>query len=163
MAYSDPNFNVTSQENVVGANPSSAVSLGTSTANSTNTLIGTAGSQVNGSLQFPVFKNPTKVLGLRVYIKTAPTAGNTGLALFFLNGTSTMGTAVIGTNTAGAFVDAVMTALSTDSHGVETGAALMTSTSSNEILVTATVTSTASAIALGSYAVDAILRNYFPG
>lgn len=57
----------------------------------------------------PKFIKRTKVNAIRVEIKTAPVNQPT-VSLVFLNGTSTVGNAAVGTNTAGVFIDATMTA-----------------------------------------------------
>ncbi len=157
MAYVDAQYQVAPQVEVVGE-PSAGVSLGTVTASATQTYTGTAGSQANGTFRFPVFVNPTKVTAIRVYCTGAAGTGVTGIILGFLNGTS-----VIGTTTApaaGTFADVTINALTLDSHGVESGAALFTS-SNGEILMLNTATGTASASALGSYAIDLKFRNLF--
>src|SRR5574337_743545 len=111
MAYVDPTFHTTIEEYVVGS-PQSPVALGTTTASGANTFTGTAGSAAgNGVWLLPKFKNDTLIQNIRVRIGTAPATNLTGVAITFLNGTNTIGVATIGTNTAGANVDAVMTAL----------------------------------------------------
>lgn len=157
MAYSDPQFNTPTQESVVSS-PALGVSLGTIGTNGTATYTGTAGTQVNGTFRFPVFKTPTKVTGVRVYTTVAPGAGVTGLVSTFYNGTTALATATLSTTVG--FVDAAMTALSTDSHGVVTGAPLFTTTN-GEMLMNTVGIGTASGSALGSYSVDIIWQNLF--
>src|SRR5579885_1305062 len=104
MAYPDPQFNSPAQEGLVGT-PNNCVLLGTTTASGANTFTGTAGSAAgNGVFRFQKWVNPTKVNNIRVYIGTAPASNVTNLTLNFLNGTATVGSAVIGTNTAGQVV-----------------------------------------------------------
>lgn len=159
MAYSDPQFNVVAEEYLVGT-PNNAISLGTTTASGANTFTGTAGSAAgNGVWLLPQFKNDTIVKNIRTRIGTAPAANVTSLTLTWLNGTNTIGQTVIGTNTAGVNVDATMTALTTDSHGVATGGARVTAGS--EPTVTVTATGTASGQALGTYAVDFVIGGLF--
>lgn len=157
MAYPDPQFTVQLQTQEVGS-PSGPISLGTTTASSTSTATGTAGGKVANTFQFPVFKVPTKVLGIRVYGIAGP-AANSSATLYFLNGTSTFGTCTALPAT-GTFVDAALTAVSVDSHGLETGAVMFTSTN-GEILNNNVIIGTASAQALGSYAIDLITRGLF--
>lgn len=157
MAYVDAQFQVAPQVEVVGE-PSTGVSLGTVTASATQTYTGTAGSQANGTFRFPVFVNPTKVTGIRVYCTGAAGAGVSGITLGFLNGTSTLGTTTA--PAAGTYADVTLNALSTDSHGLETGAVLFTS-SNGEITMLNNAIGTASGSALGSYAIDLKFRNLF--
>lgn len=161
MAYVDPNFQVATQEGIIGG-VNNFFTLGTTTASGTNTFAVAAGSSGNGGFLFPKWIQPTQVKNLRVYIGTAPASNVTAATMTFLNGTNTVGQAVIGTNTAGVAVDATMTALSTDSHGVVTGGPLFTG-SNGQMSVTVTAVGTASGQALGSYAIDALLQNYFAG
>lgn len=160
MAYVDANFNVQIQDTVIGGSPSNGVSLGTVTASATQTYTGTGGKQVNGTFQLPVFKNPVKILGIRVYCgATGVGGGVTGLTLGFYNGTSLLGSvAAPATNT---FTDCTLVALTTDSHGLVTGPTLFTNTTSNEVIMINTATGTASGSALGSYTVDMIWQNLF--
>lgn len=157
MAYSDPNFVVTIQQSVVGE-PAAGVTLSTVTASATITFTGTAGvAQGVGVYRFPVFKQPFKVTGIRVY-NTGGAATITSSVMSFLNGTSVIGSCTApGTAT---FSDATLTALSTDSHGIVTGAAMFTSTN-GEILMNNVVVGTASAQTIGTYAVDLIWQNLF--
>ena len=159
MAYTDPTFNTSIEEYMVG-NPQSPVSLGTTTASGANTFTGTAGSAAgNGVWLLPKFKNDTLINNIRTRIGTAPAANVTALTLTFLNGTNTIGQTVIGTNTAGVNVDATMTALSTDSHGALTGGARVTA--GTEPTITVTATGTASAQALGTYSLEFIMQGLF--
>lgn len=159
MAYTDPTFNTSFEEYTVGT-PQSPVSLGTTTASGANTFTGTAGSAAgNGVWLLPKFKQDTFIKNIRTRIGTAPAANVTVLTLTFLNGTNTIGQTVIGTNTAGVNVDATMTALSTDSHGVTTGGA--NCTAGTEPTITVTATGTASGQALGTYAVEFVQQGLF--
>lgn len=158
MAYSDPQFNTPTQETIVGGGPALGVSLGTIGTNGTATYTGTLGTQVNGAFRFPVFKSPTKINGIRVYTTVAPGAGVTGLVSTFYNGTTALATATLSTTVG--YVDATISALSTDSHGVVTGAPLFTSTNGEMTMQTVGI-GTASGSALGSYAVDIIWQNLF--
>lgn len=159
MAYVDPTFNTVIEEYVVGT-PNNPVTLGTTTASGANTFTGTAGSAAgNGVWVLPKFKQDTLISNIRVRITTAPASNVTGTAVTFLNGTNTIGVATIGTNTAGVNVDAVMTALSTDSHGVTTGG--VNCPAGTEPTVTVTATATASGQAIGTYALDFITRGLF--
>lgn len=159
MAYTDPTFNTTIEEYVVG-NPNNPITLGTTTASGANTFTGTAGSAAgNGVWLLPKFKQDTLINNIRVRIGTAPAANVTVLTLTFLNGTNTIGQAVVGTNTAGVNVDATMTALSTASNGALTGGARCTAGTEPTMVVTAT--GTASGQALGSYALDFITQGLF--
>lgn len=159
MAYSDPQFNVVVEEYVVGT-PQSPVSLGTTTASGSNTFTGTAGSAAaNGVWLLPQFKQDTIIKNIRTRIGTAPASNVTALTITWLNGTSTIGQTVIGTNTAGVNVDATMTALSTDSHGVVTGGARVTAGTEPTVVVTAVGTATSQA--LGTYSVDFVLGGLF--
>jgi hypothetical protein len=159
MAYQDPMHNVTFQETVIGGGPSLGVSLGTITTNGTATYTGTLGTQVNGTFRLPVFKNPVNVLGIRVYTTTAPGNGVTGLVGYFLNGTTTFGTATLSTTVG--YVDATLSALSVGSNGAQTGGVYFTSTSSNEPTMNLVGIGTASGSSLGSYSVDLVFRNLF--
>lgn len=158
MAYLDPQFNTPSQEGVVGGGPALGVSLGTIGTNGTATYTGTLGTQVNGTFRFPVFKNPAKLNGIRVYTTVAPGTGVTGLVSTFFNGTSALGTATLSATVG--YVDATMSALSTDSHGLVTGAPLFTSTNGEMTMQTVGI-GTASGSSLGSYSVDLIWQNLF--
>lgn len=157
MAYVDAQYQVAPQVEVVGE-PSAGVSLGTVTASATQTYTGTAGAQANGTFRFPVFVNPTKITGIRVYCTGAAGAGVTAVTLNFLNGTSTVATTTA--PAAGTWVDASLTALTTDSHGAETGPVLFTSTN-GEVVMFNTAIGTASGSALGVYAIDMKFRNLF--
>lgn len=160
MAYVDAQFNAPFQDSVVGS-PNNFISLGTTTASGTNTFAGTAGSAAgNGVLVLPKFVNTTKINNIRVRVGTAPASNVTSLTLTFLNGTSTIGQVVVGTHTAGDSVDATMTALSTDSHGVVTGGALF-SAANTEPTITVTAIGTASAQAMGSYSIDFVQQGLF--
>ena len=159
MAYPDPTFQTVFEEYVVG-NPQSPVSLGTTTASGSNTFTGTAGSAAgNGVWLLPKFKNDTFITNIRTRIGTAPAANVTLLTLTWLNGTSTIGQTVISTNTAGVNVDATMTALTTDSHGVTTGGVNVTAGTEPTLVVTAV--GTASGQALGTYAAEFVMRGLF--
>lgn len=157
MAYTDCEFQVAPQQEIVGE-PSGGVSLGTVTASATQTYTGTAGSQVNGTYRFPVFKNPTKIGAIRVYCTGAAGAGVTAVTFGFLNGTGTIGTTTA--PAAGTWADVTVAALSTDSHGLETGPAIFTS-SNGEITMFNTAIGTASGSALGTYSIDMKFRNQF--
>lgn len=158
MAYLDPQFNTPSQEGVVGGGPALGVALGTIGTNGTATYTGTLGTQVNGAFRFPVFKSPAKLNGVRVYTTVAPGGGVTGLVSTFYNGTSALGTATLSTTVG--YVDAAMTALSTDSHGVVTGPTLFTATNGEMTMQTVGI-GTASGSTLGSYSIDLIWQNLF--
>jgi hypothetical protein len=81
------------------------------------------------------------------------------LVATFLNGTAVLGTATL-SSTVG-YVDASLTVDTIGSNGVVTGPTYFTSTTSNEMTMNLTGVGTASGSALGSYAIDAIWRNYF--
>jgi hypothetical protein len=155
MAYTDPNFNVTIQDTVIGGGPGLGVSLGTVTASATQTYTGTAGSQVNGTFRLPIFKNAANIKGIRVYTVSAQAGSVTSLILGFYNGTALVGSCT--SAAAGTYVDATMSALSTDSHGVITGAAYFTA--NTEMTMINTAVGTASGGALGSYSVDFLWQN----
>lgn len=159
MAYVDPNFQVTFDDTIVGGGAAIGVTLGTVTTNGTATYTGTAGTAVNGTLRFPIFKAPIQIKGLRVYTTNVAGAGVTGLVATFLNGTTVFGTATLSTTVG--FVDAAITALTLDSHGSASGGALFTGTSSNEMLMNLVAIGTASGSALGSYSIDLIWNNLF--
>ena len=157
MAYTDPQFNVSTQESLVGS-PNSGVSLGTVTASATQTYTGTAGTGANGIFRLPVFKSPAKVNGIRVYCQGAAGNGVTGINLGFYNGTSVFGSgAAPAVNT---YADMTMVALTTASNGALTGAALFTNTNVEPTMIN-TATGTGSGSALGSYSVDFIWQNLF--
>lgn len=155
--YSEATFNMSVQDRWVGS-PALGVSLGTVTASATQTYTGTAGTNANGVFRFPVFKNPVKIENIRVYCTGAAGAGVTAIGLVFLNGTSTIGSATA--PAVSTFTDVTLTALTTDSHGVATGPTYFSSTN-GEILMLNTAIGTASASALGSYAIDVTWRNLF--
>ena len=158
MAYIDPKFLVPVQDTVIGS-PAVGVTLGTIGTNGTATMTGTAGTQVNGSFRFPVFKSPIKVDGIRCYTTVAPGAGVTALVSTFYNGTTVFGTATY-SSTVG-FVDATIVADTISSNGSATSGAYFTSTTSNEITMQTVGIGTASGSALGSYAIDLIWRDLF--
>lgn len=157
MAYIDPTFNASEHSDIVG-DPSSGVALGTVTASATQTYTGTVGTLANGVFRMPVFRLPTRILGIRIYCTGAAGAGVTGVTFNFLNGTSTLGsTTAPAVNT---YVDATLGSTTFDSHGVETGAILFTS-SGGEMTMFNTAIGTASASSLGSYAMELSWRNLF--
>lgn len=158
MAYVDPVNNVPYQDGVVGS-PNNYISLGTSTASGNNTFTGTAGSAAgNGTFNLPKAISATLLSAIRVRIGTAPATNLTSLTLTFKNGTNTIGQVTVGTHTAGESVDAVMTALSTDSHGVVTGGQHLAA--GDEPIIVVTASATASAMALGSYAIDVVRQGW---
>ncbi|MDE1766566.1 MAG: hypothetical protein KGI27_09910 [Thaumarchaeota archaeon] len=152
--------------------PSAGISLGTVTASATQTYTGTAGSQANGTYRFEVFKQPAQITGIRVYCTAAAGGGVTGITLAFTNGTATGSTAAHGTYTnitsvtapaVGTFVDATISAVVVDSHGVVVAAqspSLFLGTN-GEITMINTATGTASGSALGSYSIDVLWNNEF--
>ena len=156
MAYPDPQYNAPAQESVVGT-PNNPVSLGTSTATA-NTFTGVAGVSANGSFVFPKWVYPTKINSIRVYVGTAP--GATGLNISFLNGTNTIGSAFINTNTANTTVDVTMSSNTYGSNGALTNPSIFTTTN-GQMTTVVTATSTGSGQALGSYAIDLVLQNWF--
>jgi hypothetical protein len=157
MAYVDPQFQVPTQDTVAGS-VDSGVALSTITASGTQTFTGTAGTRATGTLQFPVFKTPTRIISIRVYNVGAAATITGGLVMNFLNGTSTLGSCTApGTAT---FTDCTLAALSTDSHGVVTGPTLFTSTNGEVTNVNVAI-GTASAQTLGTYAVDFVTQNLF--
>jgi len=160
MAYESPTFNSNDYLPWVGT-PATPAGLGTSTASGSNSFAGTVGAgSANGVFVLPVFFNPVNVQKIRVHILTAPATNVTGLTLAFLNGTATMGSALIGTNTAGQTVDATMASVTVDSHGVTTSPNWITTAGVQPTVVT-TGTGTASAQALGTYAVSIQMRDLF--
>lgn len=170
MAYIDPTFSVNQEETLIagsliapgGAGTAGGLSLGTSTASSTTgaNFTGTLGKTVNGAFQFPIFKQPIAVVGIRVYTVVVPGSGVSGLAIQFMQGTSTMGAAVL-SSTVG-FADAVMVNPTYKSNGVVNVApSYFTGTNSNEWSMNLTGTATGSGSGLGSYAMDLTYRNLF--
>jgi hypothetical protein len=158
MAYSDPTFNSNDYQTFVGT-PATPAGLGTTTASGSNSFSG--GSQTgNGIWVLPKFFNPTNITNIRVQILTAPAANVTGLTLAFLNGTATIGSALVGTNTAGQTVDATMASTTVDSHGVTTSPAWITTAGVQPTMVTIG-TGTASAQAFGTYAVQIQTKDLF--
>ncbi len=161
MAYIDSNFLVSNQECVAGT-PAAGVGLGTVTASATQTYTGTAGSQVNGTLRFPVFKNPVKIENIRVYCTGAAGGGVSGLFVGFYNGAN--GAIANGTlPAAGTWADFTPAAAVLDSHGVivtSSSPAYFTTTNGEVTMLTIAI-GTASASSLGSYAVDFTVRNLF--
>jgi len=156
MAYSDPGFNVTIQDSVVGS-PSSGVSIGTITASATQTFTGTAGTKVNGTYRLPVFKQPVRITGIKIYCTVAAaTAAN--VTMGFYNGTALIGSATA-VGTVGAY-DATLVAPTVASNGAQTGAVFFTSTNGEPVMIN-TCTGTASADSLGSYAIDFLWQNLF--
>jgi hypothetical protein len=159
MAYVDPQFNTPIQDTVIGGGPGLGVSLGTVTASATQTYTGTAGTMVNGTFRLPVFKQPVKIQGIRVYTTGAPGSGVTGLVLGFYNGTSLIGT-VTPVSTAGSFADVTLATPVVGSNGVTTGPVFFTGTN-NEITMINTATGTGASSGLGSYSVDLVWTNLF--
>jgi hypothetical protein len=159
MAYPDPQFNAPAQESVVGT-PNNPVSAGTTTASGTNSFAVAAGTGGNGAFVFPKWVNPTKVNSIRVYVGTAPASNVTGLLFTFLNGTNTVGSALIGTNAANTTVDATLASNTFGSTGALTSPTIFTTTN-GQMGIVITGTGTASAQALGSYAIDLVLQNWF--
>ncbi len=96
--YSEPQHNVRVSVPIVFGG-----TTGTSTASGVNALV--------GALTVP-FKpiRAMKVSNVRVRVGTAPAANLTVVTLSLLNGTATFASAVVGTHTAGEFVDATITA-----------------------------------------------------
>lgn len=158
MAYSDANFNDTSQQPLAGF-PSLGVTLGTIGTAGTATYTGTAGTTGNGFIRMPVFKAPVRFDGIRVYTTTAPASGVTGVVMSFYNGTTSFGAATL-SSTVG-YVDATLTADTVGSNGSATSGRYFTSTTSNEMTIQTVGIGTASGSSLGSYAVDGIFRNLF--
>ena len=163
MAYVDANYQVQFQDAVVGAGPATGVSLGTNagTGTSTTTYTGTLGTAGNGWYRLPIFKQPTKLVGVRVYCVGAAGTGVTGVNFQFYNGTSLAATALNVGTAASQLTDATMVAVTVASNGAQTGAVLMTSTTTNELTMVTTNTGTATASTLGTYAIDFILQNLF--
>lgn len=159
MAYPDPNFQYTNQDTVIGGGPGLGVNLGTVTASATQTYTGTAGTTVNGTYRFPVFKNPTSVAGIRVYGVTAAGSGVSGLNFNFLNGTATLGSTTA--PAAGTFVDATLAAVKVDSHGVLSTAPTLFTATNGEITMIVTAIGTGSGSSLGSYSIDLLWNNLF--
>ncbi len=160
MAYVDPNFNSTFILPLVG-DCNDPLTLGTvSTASGgTATYSGNGTSSINGAFMFPKFASATKIVGIRVFVKTAPGTGVTNMVWAFLNGTSTAATITIGTHTAGEFVDAVMATPTIGSTGVTTSPAWLAA--DGQLTMRETDTNTATASTLGAYAVYAECRNLF--
>lgn len=156
--YNDATYQHTIQVTVVGGGPGLGVSLGTIGTNGTATFTGTAGSQVNGTFRFPIFKNPAVIKGIRVYGAGASGGGVSGLAATFLNGTSTVASGSMPAN--GTFVDMTLTTVTLDSHGNQSGGVLFTNTN-GEMTMNVVGIGTASGSALGSYAVDLLWNNLF--
>jgi len=159
--YPEPQYNVYRQVPFVAGNFASPIALGTTTYAGTgaNTFTGTAGTTVNGAFRFPIFKYPIVLTGVRVYCTTAAATNVTGVNLGFYNGTTLMGVAS-NVGTVG-FIDAVMVSPTVASNGAQTGGNLMTNTSSNEVLLVSTATGTASALTMGTYVVDFIVKDLF--
>lgn len=111
------------------------VSFGTATASSAT---GHNLSDVAASL--PKFQKRTDVLGVRLRVTVIPNAASTNLVAQFMNGTNTLGTAVLTTATADQFVDFTIT-----------NAANGTFADDAQPTINLTGTATASAAANGSY------------
>ena len=163
MAYVDANYQVTLQDAVIGCGPATGVALGTNagTGTSSTTYTGTLGTSGNGWYRFPIFKQPSKLVGIRVYCVGAAGTGVTGVNFQFYNGTSLVATATNVGTAAGQLTDATMASVTVASNGAQTGAVLMTSTTSNELTMVTTNTSTATASSLGTYAIDVLMQNLF--
>jgi len=161
MAYNEPTFLVSFQECVAGT-PAAGLSLGTVTASATQVYTGTAGSQVNGTFRFPVFKNPVKLENIRVYCTGAPGSGVTGVFFDFYNA-NTGGNIVSGTAPAvNTYADFVPSAPVLDSHGVVVTSSTPSYFPANgEVIMVNAAIGTASGSSLGSYAVDFTVRNLF--
>lgn len=100
MSYSDQKYFTISQSAVV-LNSNAGTSTATASGHVvTNTAV----------MRLPKFIKRSQVNAIRVAIDTACGAGTTGPTLVFLNGTATLGSVAIGTNTAGVSVDATLTA-----------------------------------------------------
>ena len=158
MAYVDPQFNEVIQDSVVGS-PALGVTLGTVTASATQTYTGAVGTQVASTFRLPVFKQPVKILGVKVYCTTVASGGVSGVNLGFYNGTTQF---ALATNVGAALgaVDATMVAPTVASNGAQTGGVFFTSTNGEPIMIN-TATGTASGGVIGSYAVDFIWTPLF--
>jgi len=161
MAYVDPTYNSNDTVNLV-ATVSAPLALGTvSTAGGgTDTYTGVGTASINGAYAFQKFFKPTVISNIKVFIGTAPGGGVTNETFIFLNGTSTVGTVVIGTHTAGEFLDVTMATVTVGSTGLGTNGAAFTS-SNGQLTMKVTNTNTATASTLGSYAIYAELHDLF--
>lgn len=129
MSYSDPKFAARYFVPFVHA-----VSFGTSTASATD---GHNLSDVCAGL--PVFKRRCKITAWKLRCTTIPDAGSTAVKAHLMNGTDTVGTAVLTTATADQWIDGSVTAANS------------TFTASAEVKMNLTGTSTASGDANGSW------------
>ena len=129
MAYSDQKFYANFP--VVLAY---AASFGTATASATD------GHNLSSVVYLPQFLNKTKVNKVQLVCTTIPDAGSTAVKAHFMNGTTTMGTAVLTTATAGTVFKTTVTTNNTF-------------TASSAMTINLTGTATASGDANGSYIV----------
>jgi len=85
-------------------------SFGTATAS------GAAGFTLSTITELPKFTRRTQINYVRVKVRTAPNAGATGLIARFMNGTTTHGTLVLTTATAGQSLDFTVTGAASNSN-----------------------------------------------
>jgi hypothetical protein len=102
MGYSDPKFYSRHLVPLAGS-----ASLSTATASGANTV------PAASLPALPKFVRRTKVNALQVVCKVIPNAASTALVLAALNGTTTFGTVVLTTATAGQVINGVITNTST--------------------------------------------------
>jgi hypothetical protein len=161
MAYVDPTYNTNYIVSLVGS-VNAGLALGTESANSggTSTYSGTTTGSINGAYVFPQFFKPTLVTNIKVKIVTQPGGGVTNQKFVFLNGTSTVGSLVVGTHTSGEWLDVTMATATVGSTGLGTNGAAFTSTNGQMTMVV-TNTNTATASTLGTYAIYAEAHDLF--
>jgi hypothetical protein len=100
MSYSDQKYFSIGQTPVV-LNSNAGTSTSTASGQAVNTP---------AVMRLPKFIKRGQINAIRVAVDVAAGAGSTAPLLVFLNGTSTLGVVTLTTNTAGASVDAVITA-----------------------------------------------------
>lgn len=128
MSYTDPMFHARPQVLVADTR-----SFGTATAS------GAAGYTLSDVVELPRFLRRTRLNAVRLKVRVIPNAAATGLIASLLNGTTTVGTAVLTTAALGATIDFTLTS------------SLSTFTASTEPTISLVGTSTASGGAAGSY------------
>jgi len=119
-----------------------SASFGTATASST------AGHDLSAVIYLPQFLQKTKVNKVQLVCTVIPDSGSTAVRAHFMNGTTTMGTAVLTTATAG---QVLITAISSNN----------TFTASSGMTINLTGTATASGDANGSYIVAVEAQELF--
>lgn len=157
MAYTDAQYNQNNSRYVVGT-PNTPINLGTATASGTNSLAANTNTATNGTYLFPAFKQPTRLSGIRVFAGTIP-ANFGSLKQIFLSGTNTLGTATVGSMTAGQELDVVLASDTFGSTGALTSPTIFAAAGQVSMVVDGT--STASGQSLGSYAIEFESHDWF--